>query len=560
MKRAENCVDCKINHITMRNDSLVFQFAKSKGHQNGEEHVGPWHLYANPDKPHLCIVLSLARYLFTYPQLLKEGASLFQGTSQYNRYAKLFLQTISENKAELQLLGVEDGDLGTHSCRKGVATMVAAGCTVSPPIVSICVRAGWVMGGVKDRYLKRESAGDQYVGRCAACLDQLNKRFAISPPYFDFTGLGDELERVRLRKRIEEWLYARITEDGELSASSKHIVWICFASICFHHTYLTNTLHEESSFWASLFFRDIPDEFLKASRVAFPWDSTSDTPKITGVPPHILIMAEIEDLKIKFQGLQATIKDNMNDALDERGVGGSEFHTNTILSAIKEAQISMLGHMQSQVAAPLASQDNQGSLTDLHIQDEEDALTNVHEGITPEELNNDGPLQDASRALVSNRTRTIQETLLSSRRLTMGFHHGRLQVLPPTWKFPKMTIKQLVDNWYVGNKKESVPPLKLLEPLHVQHLGTTRNKNAGRVKLRQMKCVMNQVESYAKMEGIYKSDPAEWTSDYATNIWEVVGDKYINSRFRGNRTAEMSWKTLYNKMLKANIFQDGDNG
>ena len=68
------------------------------------------------------------------------------------------------------------------------------------------------------------------------------------------------------------------------------------------------------------------------------------------------------------------------------------------------------------------------------------------------------------------------------------------------------------------------------------------------------------MESYAKMEGIYKSDPAEWTSDYATNIWEVVGDKYINSRFRGNRTAEMSWKTLYNKMLKANIFQDGDNG
>ena len=163
MKRAENCVDCKINHITIRNDALVFQFAKSKGHQNGEEHVGPWHLYANPENPHICVVLSLARYLFTYPQLLKEDSSLFQGTSQYNRYAKLFLQLIAYNKYELQQLGVEEGDLGTHSCRKGVATMVAAGCTVSPPIVSICVRAGWVMGGVKDRYLKRESAGDQYV-------------------------------------------------------------------------------------------------------------------------------------------------------------------------------------------------------------------------------------------------------------------------------------------------------------------------------------------------------------------------------------------------------------
>ena len=92
-------------------------------------------------------MLSLVRYLFTYPQLLKENSSLFQGTSQYNRYAKLFLQLISDNKYELQQLDVEEGDLGTHSCRKGVATMVAAGCTVSPPIVSICVRAGWVMGG-----------------------------------------------------------------------------------------------------------------------------------------------------------------------------------------------------------------------------------------------------------------------------------------------------------------------------------------------------------------------------------------------------------------------------
>ena len=132
-----------------QNDSLVFQFAKSKGRQNGEEHVGPWHVYANPDKPHLRVLLALSRYIFTYPQLIKEDASLFQGTSQYNRYAKLFLAVIHDNKEELQMVGVEDGDFGTDVYRKGVATMVGAGCKFSSPIVSICVRAGWVMGGVK---------------------------------------------------------------------------------------------------------------------------------------------------------------------------------------------------------------------------------------------------------------------------------------------------------------------------------------------------------------------------------------------------------------------------
>ena len=556
MKRAENCVDCKITHITIRNDALVFQFAKSKGHQNGEEHVGPWHLYANPEHPHLCVVLSLARYLFTYPQLLKDDSSLFQGTSQYNRYAKLFLQAISDNMSDLQQLGVEEGDLGTHSCRKGVATMVAAGCTVSPPIVSICVRAGWVMGGVKDRYLKRESAGDQYVGRCAAGLDQLSKRFSVSPPYFDFSAINEALERARLKKRIEQWLHSRILDEGELSASSKHIVWTCFASICFHHSFLTNNLHEECSFRASLIFRDIPDEFVNLARVAYPWDSTVDTPKITGVPPHVLLMAEIEELKIKFDALQVTIKSDMKDALDERGVGGSEYHTNSILEAIKESEARMLSGVNGTGPPSLVSE-NGGTLL---ITDEDNALEHVTEGISEDDLANGGTIQDESEALISSRTRTIQEALLSSRRLRMGYHHGRLQVLPPKWTFPKMNIKQLVDNWYIGSKKDCVPPLKLLEPLHVQHLGTTKNKNQGRVKLRQMKLIMTKIEDYATIEGIYDGNPAKWTSEYCTKLWEMVGEKYINARFRGNRTVEMSWKTLYNKMQKAKVFENNNNG
>ena len=36
MKRAENCVICKVNHITFEDDCLVFSFAKSKRHPDGE--------------------------------------------------------------------------------------------------------------------------------------------------------------------------------------------------------------------------------------------------------------------------------------------------------------------------------------------------------------------------------------------------------------------------------------------------------------------------------------------------------------------------------------------
>ena len=297
-------------------------------------------------------------------------------------------------------------------------------------------------------------------------------------------------------------------------------------------------------------------KILNLAQVAYPWDSTVDTPKITGVPPHVLLMAEIEELKKKFDALQVTIRTDMKDALDERGVGGSEYHTNSILQAIKESEARMLSTVNGpRELSPVS--ENSGMLL---IQDEDNALEHVTEGISEDDLANGGTIQEESEALVNSRTRTIQEALLSSRRLTMGYHHGRLQVLPPKWTFPKMNIKQLVDNWYIGSKKDCVPPLKLLEPLHVQHLGTSNNKNQGRVKLRQMKLIMTKIEEYATIEGVYDGNPAKWTSEYCTKLWEKVGDKYINSRFRGNRTVEMSWKTLYNKMQKAKVFENNNDG
>ena len=96
------------------------------------------------------------------------NASLFQVSYQYDRYSKTFARLPLEHEDAVTGTGVKICDLGTHSCCKGVATIVVVGCTVSPPIVSIFVRAWWVMGRVKDKYLNIESAWDQRVGRFAS--------------------------------------------------------------------------------------------------------------------------------------------------------------------------------------------------------------------------------------------------------------------------------------------------------------------------------------------------------------------------------------------------------
>ena len=209
MKGAENCVDAKIIHITFKNDSLVLQFSKSKGQQNGKDHVGHWHVYAKPREPHPCPVLALARYLFTYPELLVHKNPLFQGKSQYNRHSRIFLLLIKENLGHLNTLGVKEGYLGMYSCIEGVYTMVATVCTVYPPIISICIRAGWFMDGVKDKYLKHKYSGDQYVGRCASGLNQLWKTCPDSPPYVYFSSIEYKVENPgKIKDQILCWCQA----------------------------------------------------------------------------------------------------------------------------------------------------------------------------------------------------------------------------------------------------------------------------------------------------------------------------------------------------------------
>ena len=82
----------------------MFQFAESKSHQTGESHVGPWHVYANPQKPWLCPVLSLARFLFCPPDVLQGDVPLFEGDSQYERYSKVVFKLVWNISPELKRL------------------------------------------------------------------------------------------------------------------------------------------------------------------------------------------------------------------------------------------------------------------------------------------------------------------------------------------------------------------------------------------------------------------------------------------------------------------------
>ena len=68
----------------------------------------------------------------------------------------------------------------------------------------------------------------------------------------------------------------------------------------------------------------------------YPWNNTDYTPKITGVTQHVLMMAEME-VKGTFEKLRLDIDSDIKGMLDERGVGGNEFNTNSILGDIRDS-------------------------------------------------------------------------------------------------------------------------------------------------------------------------------------------------------------------------------
>ena len=89
-------------------------------------------------------------------------------------------------------------------------------------------------------------------------------------------------------------------------------------------------------------------------------------------------------------------------------------------------------------------------------------------------------LNEYLKYVMDQRQQATQRRVMERRTVTMGFHHGHLQVLPPTWAFLILTCKKLIDTWYVGNKRDKITTLELLRAMRVAHLRTHVNMNAGR--------------------------------------------------------------------------------
>ena len=159
---------------------------------------------------------------------------LFPGGDQYGRFMDCLRRVVENNQEVFLPLGVRPGDLGSHSAWKGACSFASAGSTVSPPMVSICLRAMWSMGSVKECYLQFEKAGDQYLGRVVCGLDVNDVSFAVSPPYFECDGDV----KAKILTLLKDFTVGGHGIRGEIF----QMLYFCFASLCYHFEFLVQNL------------------------------------------------------------------------------------------------------------------------------------------------------------------------------------------------------------------------------------------------------------------------------------------------------------------------------
>jgi hypothetical protein len=216
--------------------------------------------------------LALALYFAFDRDADVEDGSLFPGGFQNARSGKIMKRILCSNEG-LRICssyGYNPDDFGSHSLRKGAGTFATSGSTIGASIVSLHHRMGWKMGGVMDRYLRFEDAGDQFLGRIVAGLPLDSPDFSLLPPYFEFPETV--IDTVSHCFPIVSKL-----------ASIHCILQFCLASIVFPSDFLKSHLPENCTVLQNYVFRN-PNVvctlkakvFLKSSRriTYTKWNST----------------------------------------------------------------------------------------------------------------------------------------------------------------------------------------------------------------------------------------------------------------------------------------------
>ena len=315
--RSKNTTLVQREHISWEGDAAGIQFAHSKTDIGGDESPHIRHIYANPLKPFICPILSLARYLILFPG--RDTGPLFHGSAQYDRFRTILNNIVQEHRDEILRMGIHPDDIGVHSIRKGAATYCSSGTTFGVSFAAVCVRAGWSMGGVKDRYIKYAEAGDRVCGRTVSGLDVNSHQFSISPPLLDV----EEQEETKVDEAQRQLF-------GTTPAKWGLLIRFLLASLLFHREWMRTNIGPDFLDQARFFSpNQLFVDLAKKTKTCYPWTSEAEVQErlridFKGLPQAVIDFNYHSQQLCELRKLPTTIVEALVKKLDDLDLGGGE--------------------------------------------------------------------------------------------------------------------------------------------------------------------------------------------------------------------------------------------
>ena len=181
-------------------------------------------------------------------------------------------------------------------------------------------------------------------------------------------------------------------------------------------------LHEKCPLRASPISRDIPSDIIPLAQISHPWNSMEDTPEFDVIPPHILLMSEIEVFKSEIESLKGKIINNMQDVLDKRLFSSTDHNTKTVVNAmasqtkyIMEEIVSKTEVISSKITEVSGTNDSNRMEIVIDKEEEEDGNEYFDECFDEDVLD----LRRKIKWEVS-----LEQT--KKRKITVGYHHGKM--------------------------------------------------------------------------------------------------------------------------------------
>uniref|UniRef100_A0A6U0PKS0 Uncharacterized protein n=1 Tax=Eucampia antarctica TaxID=49252 RepID=A0A6U0PKS0_9STRA len=196
----------------------------------------------------------------------------------------------------------------------------------------------------------------------------------------------------------------------------------------------------------------------------FPWNCTQYTPVFTGIPPHVVVMSDLEASKNTLGTQTNSIMAALNSELNNRGVGGEGFQARAIFEEMKSPQGSFLEQMNSLLASG-ATSGQHSVASSIHGSIIPDCDSNFIVATANNEHNEDDV--DTTRAVDHEDVTVNDEESPSIPRGVLiqwkNCEEGKFCLVAKTFRFPKgMTLSTLFCIYYNRDRRNNIPPYRML--------------------------------------------------------------------------------------------------